>query len=937
MMEEMITTLENEEIQAEGQTLSPSISRIKKSCDAVKKGWGKALPILQKLVWLFPPIIVAIAMLVFLRARGFYPFGDITISWGDMDQQTIPLLLDYKRILSGQEGLFFNTKTAGGMNFFGVFFFFISSPFSFLVAFVDEEKVALFVNILVMLKMCAVACTASVYLYKKYPKNAFLNIVLSVLYAYSGYTMYYYQNMMWLDVMALFPILLLGLERLKEGKRTLFIIALSACLFVNFYLSYMIVVFLLLYAFVWGIMGKDKAFAKNFVLCCFTAALLTAIVWLPALVQYTSSGRKGSIFDNLKDSGIFTSYTTTFPTIFSILFLFPFAVSKPQEDTSDRRLRFILFLLTLIPIAFEPINKMWQTGSYMSFPTRYAFLPIFLCVTLAMDVLTEKMQGKEEEIAEEKSSKIWQKIKNKLPMYATSLVLLGISIWYFAFAVGYTRANRETMDQYAHSLWGNSSSFDSQLKLYAIMLAIGLISYLVWRFRLFKPMFLWLTIAVLAFSELYVAPNVYMRAASHSVERHLQIMELADKIDDDGYFRVKTQEEYSGYDFDANMMGSIGYNALGHFTSLTNAGYMSAMKGFGYTSYWMEVGNSGGTILTDALLSVKYSVERKKSGGETYQGKAYAISKTHSYLPLGVLSQTDIIKEWENADGAIPRADFQKQLANDFFGTDDFVKIYDLADASLYNLTVEEQDGKYLLKPIGSSGKITFKASSNTAQTLYFNAFDENSNALNQSINKKFSVQWSGKSIAEYPTQKRNGVIYLGEYENETTTVTVTVKEQTLVRDLSVFAIEKGGLSQAVENAKTIGLQTKKNGYYGTYTATGGECVFLSVGYDEGLTLKINGKKADLYEVYDGFTAFYLQAGENEIEITYTPTGFVAGLLISLAGVGLIAAAWVLWIWKKRRLDLPEKVDALTYYAVFVVGVAVVAVIYLLPLVLCAA
>ena len=57
-----------------------------------------------------------------------------------------------------------------------------------------------------------------------------------------------------------------------------------------------------------------------------------------------------------------------------------------------------------------------------------------------------------------------------------------------------------------------------------------------------------------------------------------------------------------------NTLGGIGYNALGHYTSLTDSDYMSAIKKMGYTSYWMEVGNSGGSVLTDALLSVKYSI-----------------------------------------------------------------------------------------------------------------------------------------------------------------------------------------------------------------------------------------------------------------------------------------------------------------------------------------
>ncbi|MBQ8430014.1 MAG: YfhO family protein [Clostridia bacterium] len=935
MAQELNVTVENAGTPTEIKELSAELSHTKKAWNAVKKAWVRVMPVLRRLVWLFPPIIVAVAMSLFFHARKFYPFGDITISWGDMDQQTIPLLLDYKRILADEEGFFFNTRTAGGMNFFGVFFFFISSPFTLFVAFVDENKVALFVNILVLLKMCATSCSASVYFYKKHPKNAFLNIVLSVLYAYSGYTMYYYQNMMWLDVMCLFPLLLLGLDKLKEGKRVLFTVALSACLFVNFYLSYMVVVFLLLYAFVWLIIEKDKRFAKNFIVCCFTAALLTALVWLPSLVQYFSSGRKGSIIENLQNSGIFTSYTTTFPTIFSILFLFPFAVCKSHAKTSDRKLRFILFLLTLVPIALEPINKMWQTGSYMSFPTRYAFLPIFLCMSLAMDCLAQKSDENERILLLNDKPKIWEKIRKGIPMYATSCLLLVVSIWYCAFAVGYTRANRETMDQYAHSLWGNSASFEAQLKLYAIMLAIGVVAYLLWRFRLFKPVLLWVSIAVLAVSELYVAPNVYMRAASHSVERHLQIMELSDKIDDEGFFRVKSEKEYSGYDFDANMMGSIGYNALGHFTSLTNAEYMSAMKLFGYTSYWMEVGNSGGSILSDALLSVKYTIERTTGSGEVYQGKAYGISQTPAYLPLGVISQADIIAAWKPSDGIYPRAEFQQRLAADFFGTDDFVRVYGLDEAILRNLTVEEKDGKYLLTPTGSSGKIIFKVPVDKAQTLYFNAFDENSNALHQAINKKFSLTVAGKTL-DYPAQKENGVLRVGEYEETEATVTVTVKEKVTVRDISVFSIENESLAQAVEKTKTVGLQARKNGYVGKYTAEGGECVFLSVGYDAGLTLKINGKKAKLYNVYDGFTAFYLQEGENKIEISYCPPGFAAGMCITLAGIGLVAAACVLWLWKKRRLDLSEKTEKAAYYGLLAVGVAVIVFVYFVPLVLCA-
>ena len=88
--------------------------------------------------------------------------------------------------------------------------------------------------------------------------------------------------------------------------------------------------------------------------------------------------------------------------------------------------------------------------------------------------------------------------------------------------------------------------------------------------------------------------------------------------------------------------------------------------------------------------------------------------------------------------------------------------------------------------------------------------------------------------------------------------------------------------------------------------------------------------------MYDGFTAFYVKAGENDIEISYTPPGFALGVGISLIGAGLCAAICVLWLWKKRSLTTPKLYDEIAYCGMLCVGVAVVAIVYIIPLVLCA-
>ncbi len=932
----------------QGQTASEQNSAWLKIWLKTKKAFSVFLRILRRYVWTLPPVIVFIAMMFTFKANGLYPFGGDTISWGDMDQQVIPLMSNLKDVLMGKEGFFFSFSNACGMNFFGVFFFYLSSPFSFLVVFVDKTEIASFMNVIVLLKMCTIAGTASAYFYHKHSDRPIQNVALSVLYAFSGYVMMYYQNVIWLDCVYLFPFLLWGLERLKDGKRALFIGVLTAFMAVSYYIGYMIVIFLLLYAFVYLCLEKNKRFAADFCLSCFVAALLSAVVWLPSLAQFLSSGRTESIVDSLRNSSMLAKYQTAFPTVFSILFLFPFVFSVKRKENADVNLRFYLALLTLIPVVIEPINKMWQTGNYMCFPTRYAFITIFLCLSLAFDRLAPyknevSADGQESGKAKVSFKTWWQENwKKEVPRYALSMVLLLAAWLYYSFSTGYIDTHKETVDQYSHSLWGNDASYEALLKLYVVAVLVGVLFYLLYRYKWIKPVCLWLGVAVMTLSELYVAPVTYMLTPAHSTDTYSAFMELSEQIDDDSFFRVKTDKSYSysGGDFDVTHMSAMGYNALGHFTSLTSSNYMTAIKQFGYTSYWMEVGNSGGTILTDTLLSIKYQMSNKQSQTDVLQGEYFNIKPTGWYLPLGIVTKQDIIAEAESTDYSY-RGELQSILYEDFFGASDGVAVYTLEDEenlTLENVKVEKKGDSYRLKPTGKgTAKIIFKFVVRDKTTVYFNAFDKNDNALKQKINEKFSVAVNRMTKkSSYPLQRDNGILTLGEYERTLMEVAVTVKEEISVRDFSVIGIDNEKLKTAVSETKSIDLQEGKNELTGTYTAAQKECVFLSVPYDSGLTLTINGEEQELYEVYDGFIGFYVNAGVNEIEISFLPSGFAIGLLLCILGAGLGVLGLVFTKKKGKKFTLPEKVETALFYALLLVGVAVVFVVYALPPILCA-
>lgn len=98
-----------------------------------------------------------------------YPFGGKSLAWGDMSQQVIPLLMELKDILAGRAGWFLNLQNAGGMSFWGVFFFFLASPFSFLVIFVEKASIYYLVNIMVIGKLSLASASAGCFFQREVP------------------------------------------------------------------------------------------------------------------------------------------------------------------------------------------------------------------------------------------------------------------------------------------------------------------------------------------------------------------------------------------------------------------------------------------------------------------------------------------------------------------------------------------------------------------------------------------------------------------------------------------------------------------------------------------------------------------------------------------------------------------------------------------------
>lgn len=411
-------------------------------------GLNKMDKLKKALPFIFPPLAVLLIMGFAFYRHGLYPFGDGTVSWCDMSQQVIPLLTDFKDIFTGKDGMFLNFHNAGGMDLWGVFFFFIASPYTLLVLFVDKADIIYLVNILTVLKMMTAAVTAQIYFRSCQKKlDPYIGAVLSVIYAFCGYGMFYYQNNIWLDMMYLFPLLMVAFRELFEKKRIIpYTVMLTLMMIVNYYISYMIVVFIMIFMALccWRYRKEEKYkdVPCRFVIGSFLGALLSAVVWMPCFLQFLSSGRSKSVIQQIETASFITNYNTTFCLLLSTASVIVIvAVFLLDGKKRSKRLNtdLIMLFLMLVPILIEPANLMWHTGSYMSFPCRYAFITIFFALICAGYFLS--------------SENAVAKRKKNCDHFVIFLILAALVYGFYNFSEGFVENNRDGMSKYTKSLW----------------------------------------------------------------------------------------------------------------------------------------------------------------------------------------------------------------------------------------------------------------------------------------------------------------------------------------------------------------------------------------------------------------------------------------------------------------------------------------------------
>lgn len=200
-----------------------------------------------------------IFFLIYL-VRGLYPFGNGTVLVLDLNGQYVYFFEALRNTVLEGGTLLYSWSRALGGEFLGLYAYYLASPLSYLVCLFPKERTQEFLLILFMLKAAICAGTMGFYLHQhSVNKNKISVILFSVMYALSAYCVVQQSNTMWIDGVMWLPLVIYGVEQVvKYGKYKLYVIFLALTLASNFYIGYMVCLFVLMYFFYYMIAYKDR-------------------------------------------------------------------------------------------------------------------------------------------------------------------------------------------------------------------------------------------------------------------------------------------------------------------------------------------------------------------------------------------------------------------------------------------------------------------------------------------------------------------------------------------------------------------------------------------------------------------------------------------------------------------------------------------------------
>lgn len=824
--------------------------------------------------WLLDNYIIAVSVLipaVFMVgvwiAMKIGPFGGNSLTMVDSLHQYLPFLSDYYDKLKNEGSMFYTWNIGLGSNFLAVIAYYLSCPLNFIVLLFDKEHLYIAMSLLISVKIPLSAGTFAYYLSQKCrDKNHPGIVIFAVAYALSNYVIGYSWNMMWMDCIMILPLIMAGYDRLMEnGDYKLYVMSLFYGLLCNYYICFMICIFLVLQFFLTNHKKVKKFFTDGlrFAGCSLLAAGMAAFLLLPAYLglNTTASAKRvfpkadwyGSIWDMIRQMFFLTppiknqqfdGGLNLYCGSICIILLFVYLLNG-KIKLWDKIRNVILLVFLMVSFNNELLNYIWHGfHNQYGIPNRFSFLFIFVLLTLSYEALKNL---EKEDIA---------------------AVFLAIAMG-FGFLLLVNR----------HVSFDKKTMIGTQVLLivYAVLLCACKLLKGKW-----KQIILYV-LAVACLTETvfhgikgydsngYVKISQYFgdEAALEAAIDHLDCRDQEYRVE---LMRTTVVDEPTYYNLkSATLFGSTVSNKL-----------VNAMHGLGYYTGANEFLFDGGNTVSNSILGIRYLLKRQKD---------------HNYFdvtPVGTVEGIEIFEnEYALSTGFIVD---EKLLDWKSEGT-----VFESLNAFVYDATGVSGTFSRLYPDISAySDNCDVSHDGDTSEYFSYTRTDD------ETCNFKLSFYITEEANDIYIFANSTGInkirIYIDEQEtdyerlqNQTYHVGHLVKGQQVTVEycfkstqadsgsarLIIADLNWDAFLQAYDilKEKQMNVGVFEDGYVKGYMELDEPGIlFTSIPYDAGWTAFVDGKETAVETVADAFIALSLDAGSHIIEFEYYPPGLKAGM-----------------------------------------------------------
>lgn len=857
-----------------------------------------------KFIWL-SFILSAIIMVIAYITLQIYPIGGKTVLRVDLYHQYGPFHEELRsRILNGQS-LFYSWEGGLGKEFISQLAYYTASPLSFLMLLFPQKNMPEAMALFALIKISASAAFFAYYLKSTFKKNDLSIVAFSLMYAFTAFVVSYYWNIMWLDAVALFPLVALGIENLvKYNRHTLYGISLAITIIVNFYIAFIVCIFAVLYFLVILLSNysliRDKKTILNiclkFGLMSLIAGGISMFLTLPTAIALSHTSVSDSSFPKFKlYQNIYQLLTNHFlgarpvilarnedlPNFYSgviTILLMPFYFFNRNIEKKEKILFGILLIFIYLCGSINIMDYLIHGMHYpANLPHRYTFIYSFIIIMLAYKAYINLKY-----------------VNFKLIYIFSSVYILVILTTEFVMSPKMKEVER---------VLTNSDIF---LNLLVIAVYILILKYLQIYYEDKNKPFIITILTVCIFSEVTFntcsAFNEFGVTSRDDYVRYIEpTQEILDYIDnnDKDFHRMEFRR------FTAINDPSLHhYNGMSQFSSLAYGDTSKLIGNLGIAATGNSYRYYDPTPLIDAMFNIKYVMNKGSEISDTRykyltdNGSVFLYENTQ-VLPLGFMVNEDI-KTWDTEN----KSPFQVQNEFAFLSTDIEDEIFthiEIDDFYYEHIEITSDDKKGAYKY-----KLTDPEDLNKKPNVYTSILiDEEQHIflyLDARNTKRVKMTEGEKDLSERELSAGKSLFDIGQVgkngEKETIDVNFSLTNKGIYEktyrksgDIKIYAAKfNKQVFDKVYNSlslNTLNIESfKDTKIIGSVNAEKSGVLFTSIPFDPGWEITVDGVKTNPIAIGNGgLIGLDLSKGSHEIIFKYTPKGFYVGCIVSIVSL----------------------------------------------------